>query len=418
MKREEVLGSYFMNRIQDFLSAARTDLRLSLKDSDTIQIIPDPELGVAAIAVQGRWRYIEATITRDHPGGAKGTFTIWAVAKDNEVDNSPKPFTDHTDYAFDLRITKGEEAPSGSGVVIYEKIGELDWTGTEIEAVRQTHGSVTGAMIEPTALSSSSPSDITWTRAANGGLIAGLKTDSVGANEVANGSLTDAEIAAANKDGEAATASMRTLGTGAKQAAAGNDARLSDERVPKANSVNSSKIEDGSISLVDLAAAAKPLTWYTPEIIATEESRENAAFGTLATADEIKNVVLPEGGLIVLAYVAKAKNSVNGAGRAAIFLAANQLKNPRTATAQEIVFLSETAFGTLVTYQGGLEIAAGASAIPTTGAYLGVGGGVAGGGVCYIFAAAGTYDVSIQFKATSGSITVKERKLWVATMGF
>jgi hypothetical protein len=44
--------------------------------------------------------------------------------------------------------------------------------------------------------------------------------------------LTDAEIAAANKDGVAGTASMRTLGTGAQQATAGNDSRLSDARTP------------------------------------------------------------------------------------------------------------------------------------------------------------------------------------------
>jgi len=44
--------------------------------------------------------------------------------------------------------------------------------------------------------------------------------------------ITDAQIAAANKDGIAGTASMRTLGTGAQQAAAGNDSRLSDSRAP------------------------------------------------------------------------------------------------------------------------------------------------------------------------------------------
>lgn len=32
--------------------------------------------------------------------------------------------------------------------------------------------------------------------------------------------------------------------------------------------------------------------------------------------------------------------------------------------------------------------------------------------------AAGTYDVSVQFKASSGSVTVKERKLWIVSMGF
>src|SRR4051812_37125371 len=44
--------------------------------------------------------------------------------------------------------------------------------------------------------------------------------------------ITDAKVAAANKDGTAGIASMRTLGTGATQAAAGNDARLSDARSP------------------------------------------------------------------------------------------------------------------------------------------------------------------------------------------
>jgi hypothetical protein len=38
--------------------------------------------------------------------------------------------------------------------------------------------------------------------------------------------ITDAKVAAANKDGAAGTPSMRTLGTGAAQAAAGNDARF------------------------------------------------------------------------------------------------------------------------------------------------------------------------------------------------
>jgi len=44
--------------------------------------------------------------------------------------------------------------------------------------------------------------------------------------------VTDAKVAVANKDGLAAVASMRTLGTGATQACAGNDARLSDARTP------------------------------------------------------------------------------------------------------------------------------------------------------------------------------------------
>lgn len=43
---------------------------------------------------------------------------------------------------------------------------------------------------------------------------------------IANNVITDAKVVTANKDGLAATPSMRTLGTGAQQAAAGNDPRF------------------------------------------------------------------------------------------------------------------------------------------------------------------------------------------------
>jgi hypothetical protein len=43
---------------------------------------------------------------------------------------------------------------------------------------------------------------------------------------LANATITDVQVAAANKDGLAAVASLRTLGTGAQQAMAGNDARV------------------------------------------------------------------------------------------------------------------------------------------------------------------------------------------------
>jgi len=49
---------------------------------------------------------------------------------------------------------------------------------------------------------------------------------------VAAGAITDTKVAAANKDGLAAVASMRTLGTGPLQACAGDDSRLSDSRTP------------------------------------------------------------------------------------------------------------------------------------------------------------------------------------------
>ena len=52
----------------------------------------------------------------------------------------------------------------------------------------------------------------------------GLATDSVTADAIAPGAVTDVEVHALNKDGVAAMPSMRTLGTTAVQAAAGNHA--------------------------------------------------------------------------------------------------------------------------------------------------------------------------------------------------
>lgn len=49
---------------------------------------------------------------------------------------------------------------------------------------------------------------------------------------IAAGAVGGTEVAAAIKDPAAATAGLRTLGTGAAQACAGNDARLSDARAP------------------------------------------------------------------------------------------------------------------------------------------------------------------------------------------
>jgi hypothetical protein len=53
-----------------------------------------------------------------------------------------------------------------------------------------------------------------------------IKENTVTNASMADESVTDTEVAAANKDGVAGTASMRTLGDGELQACAGNDARL------------------------------------------------------------------------------------------------------------------------------------------------------------------------------------------------
>lgn len=181
-------------------------------------------------------------------------------------------------------------------------------------------------------------------------------------------------------------------------------------------------------------------------IIATEESRTNVAYGLLTTPDRVQNVVLPTDGLICVAYHALVKESVSSAARAAIFIGANQLKwldGGAGAPATQAAYVGATdSYRPLFTFESGLATLGMSSAYTgavttgqviaghySTGAGFGLhieSGGVTAeklaaattGGPCYIFAAAGTYDISIQFKASSGSVTAKERKLWVWTMGF
>lgn len=172
-------------------------------------------------------------------------------------------------------------------------------------------------------------------------------------------------------------------------------------------------------------------------IIPTSEVRTNTAFGLMTTPDRVQSLVLPTAGLIHVAYQATWKESVDAAAAADIFVGANQLKTSRagavlapTTLAAFIGGGTADRFCSLATGHQGLLSNQGNAALP--GNYTGdvttgqvVGGGTIGAGIgnvrfgwVSIFAAAGTYDVSVQFKSTSGSVTVQDRKLWVRTEAF
>lgn len=163
-------------------------------------------------------------------------------------------------------------------------------------------------------------------------------------------------------------------------------------------------------------------------IIATSEVRTNVAYGVLTTPDQISNIVLPNGGIIEVFYQATWQESVLSAGAAAIFLGSNQAQ---VATALAPVAANAVIGGAapardvpLSTNATGLSgQQAGASGYTgdvATGQFLAAGnsGGIPVGGPAYVFAGAGTYTVSIQFKSTSGSVTVKNRRLYVKAIGF
>jgi hypothetical protein len=168
-------------------------------------------------------------------------------------------------------------------------------------------------------------------------------------------------------------------------------------------------------------------------IIATEESRTNTAYGTLTTPDQVSSVVLPTDGLICVAYQAMWKESVTSAGAAAIFLGSNQLTVAYNNAATPQVQYAGLA-GTQDVYHALASSTSGLIGTTGTGSTAYTGDVTTGqsvgfidltttpvsvnAGACYIFAAAGTYTVSVRFKSTSGSVTAKNRKLWVWTLAF
>ena len=177
--------------------------------------------------------------------------------------------------------------------------------------------------------------------------------------------------------------------------------------------------------------------------IATSQSTSSTTYTTLSTPDQVNGIVLPTNGLIAVNYWATWQESVQGAARAAIFIGANQLQavhsagSPApqaaamngTSTALNRV-LSSCPFGLIshinnVAYTGDVTTGQ-ALALGSAGGALSydIGGGLftqAGldGGWCLIDnLAAGTYSISVQFKASSGSVTVSNRRLRVVSLSF
>jgi hypothetical protein len=195
--------------------------------------------------------------------------------------------------------------------------------------------------------------------------------------------------------------------------------------------------------------------------ILPEETRANPAYGVLSTPDQVTNVVLATNGKLRIGYSALWRESVLNAARAAIFIGANQLQirsgnatAPKTSaaaipniggnTAQVTCILLSTPAG-LYSHGDSGVLAPMRETNPPNGQALGESPGGANapkqptfefngvtetsgfdgttysifpwGGVCEVFAAAGTYTVSVQFKASTGTVFVKERHLWVEAEG-
>lgn len=172
--------------MMEFVSTLVANLKLTLANPTTLQIVAGADNAQVAAAINGRWRYISATVTAGHPAAAAGTWPVFLTASDNvftPTGNPPglPPETDATVYAFAMQIRVDGANP---GTALYRQIATVDWDGVKITAIHPNWA------IPPL------------------------------------GALDDTMANPANLDGVAAKPSWRTLGTGHQQAVAGDDARV------------------------------------------------------------------------------------------------------------------------------------------------------------------------------------------------
>jgi hypothetical protein len=123
---------------------------------------------------------------------------------------------------------------------------------------------------------------------------------------IAAGAVGGTEIATAIKDPTAGAPGLRTLGTGAQQATAGNDTRLSDARTPTAHTHTES---DTTNLVTDLAAKAVKLT-----ATAVKTTAYTAVSGDLVRADATAGTVpiaLPAAAAGLAIAIKKTDSSTN-----------------------------------------------------------------------------------------------------------
>ncbi len=180
--------------------------------------------------------------------------------------NTTSPFKAAYRYSFDLGVTWSAEVlysnlqyEYGGGYALGPNlVGEVVAleNGSSVSDVWFLSQSVTGSTPDVPDASGKPDGDALITAsgapvwAAAGGDVSGPYTSL----QIVAGAVTATEVAAANKDGTTSTPSMRTLGTGSTQAAAGNDSRLSDARTPTAHHTSHESDGGDAIKLDELSA--------------------------------------------------------------------------------------------------------------------------------------------------------------------
>lgn len=148
---------------QDFLDTIQEMLGTYISPNATVNVLSDTIVQIPAgsdndqvtLAINGHWRYNTLAANATHPGGAAGTYTLWATGTANSFTVGP-PEVDSTNYAFSLAITGG----SAPATPLFRQIGYVEWDGSRITDA--------GLLMDDSAARGTlEPGDLVWSASAS-----------------------------------------------------------------------------------------------------------------------------------------------------------------------------------------------------------------------------------------------------------
>lgn len=147
----DVFYASTVDAMMEATSTLISGLRLRITSNTVISATAGSDSAQVGVALNGLWRWRTSSFSAAHPGGSAGVFDILVTCSANDftgVGSDP----DATDYNWSMAIVTTGSSISGPSIAEYRKVGECDWDGSKITALRQTVGLGDGsASVAPTA---------------------------------------------------------------------------------------------------------------------------------------------------------------------------------------------------------------------------------------------------------------------------
>jgi hypothetical protein len=137
------IPDFWLDNLQEFISTLAPNFKLEVVQPASVRLYAGPDNDLVALGISGRWRYVTATVTAAHPGGAAGTYDLWATATDNDFSGG-QPNPDLTVYSFGLVVRPQGYVWQAGDPPLRRRVATLDWSGTAIAALAQLVGVTPG----------------------------------------------------------------------------------------------------------------------------------------------------------------------------------------------------------------------------------------------------------------------------------